>query len=390
MGGIGKKRSKKRTHLKNDATASGQSIPKSMVIRTGASEVGKSLSYLTRDIRHMMEPHTAIRLKERRSNKLKDYITMAGPLGVTHLLVLSRTEKSPYLRFIRTPHGPTLHFRVVDYMLSKDLRRMQKNPKSPTTEYLTPPLLVMNHFNTKSSKEAPHEALMSTMFQNLFPPLSVQSANINSVRRVMLLNRREDGLIDVRHYIITMKPVGLSRPVKRLVKAQQNPGNMPDLHSVQDISDFVLKGEGASGMASDSEVDEDATVEVDRPALPSSLGDLGDIDALKPRQQAVKLVEVGPRMTLDLVKVTEGVSDGKVLYHKLVQKTEKESAELEKLHVERRALKEKRKREQAANVERKKASKKRKESDVHQDKPAEDFGSDAEAESDEPSGEDSA
>lgn len=32
-------------------------------------------------------------------------------LGVTHLLVLTRTEKSVMLRIIRVPQGPTLTFR---------------------------------------------------------------------------------------------------------------------------------------------------------------------------------------------------------------------------------------------------------------------------------------
>lgn len=34
-----------------------------MVIRTEASNVGSSISQLTQDIRRMMGPHTAIRLK---------------------------------------------------------------------------------------------------------------------------------------------------------------------------------------------------------------------------------------------------------------------------------------------------------------------------------------
>ena len=37
--------------------------PKSMVIRVGASDVGSSVSQLVKDIRSMMEPDTAARLK---------------------------------------------------------------------------------------------------------------------------------------------------------------------------------------------------------------------------------------------------------------------------------------------------------------------------------------
>lgn len=37
--------------------------PKSMVIRVGASQVGSSVSQLVKDVRLMMEPDTAVRLK---------------------------------------------------------------------------------------------------------------------------------------------------------------------------------------------------------------------------------------------------------------------------------------------------------------------------------------
>ena len=37
--------------------------PKSMVIRIGAGEVGASVSQLVKDVRQVMEPDTAIRLK---------------------------------------------------------------------------------------------------------------------------------------------------------------------------------------------------------------------------------------------------------------------------------------------------------------------------------------
>lgn len=38
-------------------------LPKSMVIRIGAQEVGSSVSQLVQDVRHCMEPDTAVRLK---------------------------------------------------------------------------------------------------------------------------------------------------------------------------------------------------------------------------------------------------------------------------------------------------------------------------------------
>jgi len=58
--------------------------PKSMVIRIGAQEVGGSVSQLVQDVRHVMEPDTAVRLKERRANKLRDYTTMCGMSDPIH------------------------------------------------------------------------------------------------------------------------------------------------------------------------------------------------------------------------------------------------------------------------------------------------------------------
>jgi hypothetical protein len=60
------KRRKNRTHLKGGTASSGAAtvdptVPKSFVIRHG--QVGSSLTQLVRDMRRLMEPHTASRLK---------------------------------------------------------------------------------------------------------------------------------------------------------------------------------------------------------------------------------------------------------------------------------------------------------------------------------------
>lgn len=66
-----RRRAKKRTHLgarngPSNAVTSNESrsvAPKSMVIRIGAGEVGPSISQLVKDVRSVMEPGTASRLK---------------------------------------------------------------------------------------------------------------------------------------------------------------------------------------------------------------------------------------------------------------------------------------------------------------------------------------
>lgn len=81
---------------------------------------------------------------------------------------------------------------------------------------------------------------------------------------------------------------------------------------------------------------------------------------LKANQSAIRLTEIGPRMTLELVKIEDGLCDGEVLYHNHVSKTAEEVSELRKRNTDKKRLKEERKREQEANVERKQAGKKAK------------------------------
>lgn len=169
---MARRRTKRRTHVGahkdasfiNRVPSTGERIPKSMVLRMGAGEVGPSVSQLVKDVRAMMEPHTASRLKvcisltlfeidpmvtfalttfkERRSNKLKDYTTMAGPLGVTHLLLFSRSSTgNTNLRIAMAPRGPTFFFQVESYSLCKDVKRAMRHPKGSGKETLQPPLV---------------------------------------------------------------------------------------------------------------------------------------------------------------------------------------------------------------------------------------------------------
>ncbi len=156
---MARRRTKKRTHVganNGPAGAAGavakkpSNAPKSMVIRIGAGEVGPSVSQLVKDVRLMMEPGTASRLKERRANRLSDYLTMAGPLGVSHLMLFSRSESgNTNMRLAITPRGPTLHFNVEKYSLCKDIRKALKHPKGGGKEYLTAPLVCLLAFYYK-------------------------------------------------------------------------------------------------------------------------------------------------------------------------------------------------------------------------------------------------
>ncbi|SPO04066.1 related to mating protein SSF1 [Cephalotrichum gorgonifer] len=384
---MARQRVKKRTHVganrPNGDTQPkpGARDPKSMVIRIGAGEVGSSVSQLAADVRRVMEPGTASRLKERKGNKLKDYVSMAGPLGVSHLLLFSRSEGgNTNLRAALTPRGPTLHFRVEKYSLAKDVQKVQKHPRGVGKEFLTPPLLVMNNFSSPNadatSKVPKHlESLITTVFQSLFPPINPQVTPLKSIRRVLLLNREpskeDDGtfILNFRHYAITTKVTGLSRPLKRLNAAEKllsgksRKGGMPNLGKLEDIADFMIGGENGEGYMTDytsgSEVDTDAEVEVvgevPRKVSRRQREEAAEDDEERVEKRAVRMVELGPRMRLRLNKVEEGVAGGKVMWHEYIHKTPEELKEMEKKWEKKRQEKERRKNEQKANLARKKA-----------------------------------
>lgn len=311
---------------------------------------------------------------------------MAGPLGVTHLLLFSRSNSgNTNLRVALAPRGPTLHFRVEKYSLCKDITKAQRHPRGGGKEYYTAPLLVMN--NMKTHQEAPSdpvrkqlEDLAVTIFQNMFPQISPQSTPLSTIRRIMLLNRdishSEDGtfVLHLRHYAITTKRTGVARRIRRLDPKEQrqrerNGSALPNLGRLEDVSEYLLEPTaGGFTSASETEIDTDAEVEVleaqtRRVVSKKGAQKLGDgAEKSKERngsgnhveKRAVKLVELGPRMKLRLVKVEEGVCEGKVMWNEFIKKSKAEEKELDQKWDQRRKKKEERKTEQRANMERKK------------------------------------
>jgi hypothetical protein len=63
---------------------------------------------------------------------MKDYVDIAGHLGVSHILGISQTENNVVIRLARTPTGPTIHFRVQQYSLARLVRNSQKKPYEST------------------------------------------------------------------------------------------------------------------------------------------------------------------------------------------------------------------------------------------------------------------
>ncbi|GAA6003887.1 Brix domain-containing protein [Rhodotorula paludigena] len=475
----GSKRRKTRTHVKpaaNADTATGHAkVPKSFVVQSGT--VGGSASQLTKDVRRVLEPNTATRLRERKANRLRDYVSMSGPLGVTHLMVFSqpstssipvpstssnpdggddpdardgetaaeRAERSLLegtttvnLRLIRLPRGPTLSFKVLRYSLAADVLRMARRPRAVGREFAEAPLLILSGFGGEDKQLK----LMTTVFQNLFPPIHVQTMALSSARRVVLLSyNATTHTIDFRHYVIQVRQVGVSRSVRKIIAGSTNNKAAPsasslaflsstnrkrplegngatseseasepedgassravvprpvqgasrlaraksaskakgilDLSRADDISDYILRQEQMGFVTSDSEVsdlsdaggggggtgsgsgasDSEADEKRGKVRLAGDYVGRGNRGkSVRGEKRAVRLVELGPRMELGLVKIEEGVGEGEVLFHEMVHKTNREAAELARVHAQRRKLAAERRAQQEANVAAKKAA----------------------------------
>lgn len=252
--------------------------PRSMIVRRGRASA--LASELVNDLRQMMAPNTAERLRST-TTSMKDLVKAAGVLKMSHLLMVSQAKHDGplSLRVARLPQGPTLTFRVASFQLSRHVREEQKRPA--TTATLTTPLLVANNF---SRAKAPHAKLVRVTLEAMFPVLDVTRVKLNDCRRVVLCHLVQDDVVEIRHYLVKADAAGLaSKAVKDLVSNTNRP---PDLGKLDDVADYVL-GQQSS---------QDSNVVV----LPEKYVGRGNA---RNRASSIALVEIGPRLTLQLVRV---------------------------------------------------------------------------------------
>lgn len=276
--------------------------PHSFVIKRGL--IGTGLSMMMQDLRCVLEPFTARNLHVMRRNSVRDFVSVASLFHVQNMLIITKTDTSAYLRFCKLPRGPTLTYKILNYTLRKDVIASQRRPSSAPDLYLRAPLVIMKSFNEKVVGDEEHQydqnELQTIMWQGLFPSIDVRHLKLLKLKRCVLLRLNPDsGNIDFRHYAIRVRPVGVSKPIRRLVTRKK----IPDLGKLQSIDDMLDDG-GMSSGASDGEEDQlDTTRHVDT----------SDND-FSTSKSAIRLVELGPRMTLKLHRITEGLLGGPRLY----------------------------------------------------------------------------
>eukprot|EP00980_Cylindrotheca_fusiformis_P011800 scaffold2816_cov121-Cylindrotheca_fusiformis.AAC.16 len=348
----GRKRKKTRTHTVDAenalTTAEESKIPKSLVIRRGKCD--PLVADLVQDIRKIMMPYTAANFKEDANNRkltLNKYCQhVCLPLGISHMLALSQNKERLNFRMAKTPQGPTLTFRVHQFSLSKHVQKLQRRPVNTNTLTASPPIVVTNNFG--DSTAPPQIKLMRITFQNLFPAINVANVKLKDCRRVVLFHLVDDEKgnqrVELRHYAIKATPVGVNRKVRRLIQTK-----IPNLNKVEDIADYIAGTATATtavDAASDSEP-EDGNAVVELAQNYAGRGNRGQ------SKSALKLVELGPRLSMELIKVEQGLGDGNVMFHAFVHKTPEEAKEIQEKAENKMKAKKQRREEQDRNVERK-------------------------------------
>lgn len=129
---------KKKTHVRESSIDSAQKVPRSFIIHRG--NVSKDVLDLVTDLRQMMLPYTAEKLKVSRHASRSNNAGQEGKfsqrlcccLRCIGCLALAGSQRGKYvatlcclialaahthLRLMKLPRGPTLHFRVDEFSL---------------------------------------------------------------------------------------------------------------------------------------------------------------------------------------------------------------------------------------------------------------------------------
>ncbi|CCD67360.1 Brix domain-containing protein [Caenorhabditis elegans] len=311
--------------------------PHCLVIHRG--DVGKYVKGLESDLRNLVEPNTAKNLKILKRNNIKDFIVNGAVLGVTNMMVLTSSDASLQLRMMRFSQGPTLSFKVKQYSLARHVVNCQKRPVATDKLFKSSPLVVMNGFGDGTQK---HLSLVQTFIQNMFPSINVDTIQLGNLKRCLIVSYDEEtDEIQMRHFAIRVVASGLNKSVKKLMQAEKTMGkNIPNLSTYKDISDYFLN----PGQLSDSEFEGDQQ-EVELPQ------DISEGRGCGVGQKSnVRLHEIGPRLTLELVKIEEGIDEGEVLYHKHNAKTPDELIKLRAHMDKKKQMKKRREQESEQRV----------------------------------------
>lgn len=321
-----------------DTTEADKATPKSIIIYRG--EVAAPVRGLMHEWRRVLMPWSSKHLHGK-NKSLKDFVSVASVFSVTHLQLFTSPPRGTSLRIMRFFNGPTLSFRVESFALHQDIVAHQRRPATLTTAmFETAPIVVLNNFTHPDAANRPEVPLLEATFRAMFPTINIQTMQNKEIQRVCLVHYNHiDHVLEIRHYFVNARTTGVSKTIKKLLE-NRRPTKLGTLEDVDEVLDK-----------------EDAWSDTD--------GEGEEVPLAQPFRQhreqcRVKLVELGPRMTLRLMKVENGFANGEVLYHSVEKKTLREVQENARRVRSRQAEKMKRRAEQEEHVQRKRKAKEEK------------------------------
>ena len=218
---------------------------------------------LVRNLREVMMPHTAAALKENKRTRSRT-VNVAPTLNVTHMLVFFKVGcgSQPSVASRAARADSDVSRAQVLAQAGRRVHAAQAAHADRRSSCLDAPLVVLNNF----SGDAVETRLTATMFQSF--RLWTWRIQLRNCRRVLLVHRNlTDGTLELRHFLVRAAPTGISRSVKKIVRAR-----IPDLGRLRDISEFVAR----DGAVSDSEAEENPENKL---RLPQNLAGRGNAAA---------------------------------------------------------------------------------------------------------------
>lgn len=365
------KRKKTKTQTE-DVQELPSSTPRSLVLRRG--KVGVYLQRLIKELRNVLYPFCAINLKESNRNSLKDFLSLVDVYGLSHMFAITNTERASYMRLAKMPSGPTITFKINKYCLATDIFNTSKNKKPLSKTFNHIPLCILNGFNNPSIDKKYSEAIsiVSTMLQSIFPPLNLNELTISQAQKAIVfnldLNKLGEPIIEMRHFDIDTEKASTKKTISNILNMKKQ-----DLSGYKNIAEYILKQSGFTDCSDNEEDNEVNIIHGNTNKLVESMNDedkdkdeedkkkkkYGEKKQPKVSDNAMKvrLHEIGPRLSLSLLKIEEGFFKGNVAFHDIIQKSKKEILEKSKELKEKKLAKQKRREEQEENVRRKEAEK---------------------------------
>ncbi len=189
-------------------------------------------------------------LKESLKLKLKDIQSAAHNFGAKNLIFITNRNDRLYLKFLKSPHGPTFTFKVSKYSLSKDIQSLIPRNKTVSFTQLGVPMVIVKGFEASNEEGQRELPLMHSLFRNLFPNLSYfKKINAKTFKRcVMFYFNRKTNSIEVRNYFIRRSFTGISNNIKKIL----NTNKIPNFSNMDDIADLFVENEN---ILSDSDID---------------------------------------------------------------------------------------------------------------------------------------